>query len=92
MRALGATRGAIAALFFAEIIVLAAGGGLLGYVLGSLLAGRIGQQVFGSGIAFNLTLLPATLLLAAAVSLAGSAPSVWQAMRMEPATILREEA
>ncbi len=92
MRALGATRGVIAALFFAEIIVLAIGGGLLGYLLGSLLAGRIGQQVFGSNIAFNPTILPATLLLAVIVSLAGSAPSVWQAMRMEPATVLREGA
>jgi putative ABC transport system permease protein len=92
MRALGATRGVIAALFFAEVTVLAIGGGLLGYLLGSLLAGRIGQQVFGSGIGFNPTILPATLLLAILVSLAGSAPSVWQAMQMEPARVLREEA
>ena len=92
MRAMGATRGVIAALFFSEITLLALGGGLLGYLLGSLLASRIGQQVFGSTIAFNPTILPATLLLAVAVSLAGSAPSVWQATRMEPATILREEA
>lgn len=91
MRALGATRGVIAALFFAEILVLAIGGGLLGYALGSLLAGWIGQEVFGSGIAFNLAILPATLLLAIAVSLAGGAPSVWQAIRMEPASVLREE-
>ncbi len=92
MRALGATRGVIAALFFSEITLLALGGGLLGYLLGSLLARQIGQQVFGSNIAFNPTILPATLLLAVAVSLAGSAPSVWHAMKMEPATVLREEA
>jgi putative ABC transport system permease protein len=92
MRALGATRGVIAALFFAETTVLAMVGGLLGYVLGSFLAGQIGRQVFGSSIGFNPTILPATLLLAIIVSLAGSAPSVWQAMRMEPATVLREEA
>ncbi len=92
MRALGATRNTIAGLFFTEITLLALGGGLLGYFLGSLLAGRIGEQVFGSSIAFNPMLLPATLLLAVVVSLAGSAPSVWQAMKMEPATILREDA
>lgn len=92
MRALGATRGVIAGLFFAEIILLALAGGSLGYLLGSLLADKIGQQVFGSAIALNLTLLPATLLLAIAVSLAGSTPSIWQAMRMEPAAVLREEA
>ena len=92
MRALGATRNTIAGLFFTEITLLALGGGLLGYLLGSLLAGRIGEQVFGSSIAFNPMLLPATLLLTVVVSLAGSAPSVWQAMKMEPATILREDA
>ncbi len=92
MRALGATRGVIAGLFFAETTLLALAGGLFGYLLGSLLAGRIGQQVFGSGIPFNATILPATLLLAVAVSLAGSVPSIWQAMRTEPATVLREEA
>ena len=91
MRALGATRAVVAGLFFAETALLAVAGGLLGYLLGSLLAGRIGEQVFGSGIAFNFTILPATLLLAVIVSIAGSAPSVWQAMRMEPATVLREE-
>jgi putative ABC transport system permease protein len=92
MRAMGATRGAIATLFFSEITILALSGGLLGYLLGSLLARRIGEQVFGSGIAFNPTILPATLLLALAVSIVVSAPSVWQTMRMEPATVLREEA
>ncbi len=92
MRALGATRSVIATLFFSEIALLALAGGLLGYLLGSLLARRIGVQVFGSGIVFNPTILPATLLLAVAVSLAGSAPSVWQAMKTEPATVLREEA
>lgn len=91
MRALGATRITIAALFLTEITILALAGGLVGYLLGSLLAGRIGDQVFGSPIAFNPTLLPAALLLALIVSIAGSAPSIWQAMQMEPATVLREE-
>ncbi|MGC1781291.1 MAG: ABC transporter permease [Acidobacteriaceae bacterium] len=91
MRALGATRIAIAGLFFSEITLLAIAGGLLGYFLGSLLANRVGAQVFGSGIAWNPTILPATLLLAIVVSLGGGAPSVWKAMQMEPATILREE-
>ena len=92
MRALGATRIAIAGLFFSEITLLALVGGLLGYFLGSLLASRVGEQVFGSGIALNPTLLPATLLLAVIVSIAGSAHSVWKAMQMEPASVLREEA
>jgi putative ABC transport system permease protein len=92
MRALGATRIAIAALFFSEIVLLALAGGLLGYFLGSALASGIGKQVFGSGIALNPTILPATLLLAVLVSLGGSAPSIWRAARMEPASVLREDA
>ena len=92
MRAMGATRGIVAGLFFAETSLLAIVGSLLGYIFGSLLANRIGWQVFGSGIAFKPAILPATLLLTIAVSLAGSVPSVWQAARMEPASVLREEA
>lgn len=92
MRALGATRIAIAVLFFSEISLLALAGGLLGYLLGSALANGIGRQVFGSGIALNPTILPATLLLAVLVSVGGSARSVWRAARMDPASVLREEA
>lgn len=92
MRALGATRVTIAGLFLTEVVILALAGGLLGYVLGSLLAFRIGLQVFGSSIAFNPTLLPAALLMAILVSIAGSAPSIWKAIQMEPASVLREEA
>ncbi|HET9087564.1 MAG TPA: ABC transporter permease [Acidobacteriaceae bacterium] len=91
MRALGATRVTIAGLFFTEITLLALAGGIAGYLLGSVLALRISDQVFGSPISFNATLLPAALLLALGVSFAGSAPSIWQATQMEPATILREE-
>lgn len=91
MRAMGATRGIVAGLFFAETSLLAIVGSLLGYVFGSMLANSIGWQVFGSGIAFKPAILPATLLLAIAVSLAGSVPSVWQATQMEPASVLREE-
>jgi putative ABC transport system permease protein len=92
MRALGATRTVVAGLFLTEILLLALGGGLCGYLLGSLLANRIGLQVFGSAIGLNPTLLPATLLLAILVSVAGSAPSIWQAMQMQPASVLREDA
>lgn len=91
MRALGASRLAIGGLFFSEIALLALAGGILGYFLGSLLASRIGEQVFGSGIAMNPTILPATLGLAILVSLLGSAPSIWKATRTEPANVLREE-
>lgn len=92
MRALGATGATIASLFFSEAVVLAIGGGLLGFVCGSLLARHIGVQVFGSPTPVEPVILPLTLLLAAAVAMAGTAPSLWRAVRVEPAVVLREEA
>lgn len=91
MRALGASRGAVAGLFFTEIALLALAAGVLGYLFGSLLADRIGQQVFGSGVGAVPALLPATLLLMIGVSLAGSAPSIWRAAHTDPAAVLRED-
>lgn len=91
MRALGASRAAVANLFFAETTLLALLSGTLGYLLGSLLANRIGQQIFQSAIPFNPVLLPAALGLAVFVSLAGGAPSVIRTLRMDPAVVLRED-
>lgn len=92
MRALGATRASVANLFFAETAILALLSGTLGFLLGSLLANQVGHQVFSSSIPFNPVLLPAALGLAVFVSLAGSAPSVFRTMRMDPAAVLREDA
>ncbi|HEX4019946.1 MAG TPA: ABC transporter permease [Acidobacteriaceae bacterium] len=92
MRALGATRASVANLFFAETAILALISGTLGYLLGSLLANSVGQQVFSSAIPFNPVLLPAALGLAVVVSLAGSVPSVFRTMRLDPAAVLREDA
>ncbi len=91
MRALGASRAAVANLFFAETTLLALLSGTLGYLLGSLLANRVGQQIFQSAIPFNPVLLPAALGLAVFVSLAGGAPSVMRTLRMDPAAVLRED-
>jgi putative ABC transport system permease protein len=92
MRALGATGATIASLFFSEAAMLAIGGGLLGFAGGSLLARRIGVEVFGSAIPVEPVILPLTLLLATVVAVAGTAPSLWRAVRVEPATVLREDA
>ncbi len=92
MRALGATGATIVSLFFSEAAILAIGGGLLGFACGSLLASHIGVQVFGSATPIEPVILPLTLLLATAVAAGGTAPSLWRAVRVEPATVLREEA
>jgi putative ABC transport system permease protein len=98
MRSLGASKGAIALLFYSETGLLAVLGGLLGYLLGSGLAAWLGARIFagdgappGSSI-LNPVLLPVVVVLALAVAIAGSTPSIRTALQMDPSTILRADA
>ncbi len=97
MRSLGASKGAIALLFYAETGLLAVFAGGLGYLAGSGLAAWLGARIFrGDGGAAEgvliPVLLPVVVALALAVAIAGSTPSIRAALRMEPSTILREDA
>lgn len=96
MRSLGASKGAIAMLFYAETGILAVIAGGLGYLLGSGLAAWLGARIFaGDGAthvpALNPVLLPVVVALALVVAAAGSTPSIRTALRMEPSTILRAD-
>jgi len=96
MRSLGASKGAIALLFYAETGLLAIFAGTLGYLAGSGLAAWLGARIFagdgGSAAAvLNPVLLPAVVALALVVSIAGSTPSIRSALRMDPSAILRED-
>jgi putative ABC transport system permease protein len=97
MRSLGASKGAIAFLFYAETGLLAILAGSLGYLAGSGLAAWLGARIFrGDGGAPEAilipVLLPVVVALALAVAIAGSTPSIRAALRMEPSAILREDA
>jgi putative ABC transport system permease protein len=97
MRSLGASKGAIAVLFYAETGLLAVFAGGLGYLAGSGLAAWLGARIFrGDGGAAEgvliPVLLPVVVALALAVAIAGSTPSIRAALRMEPSAILREDA
>jgi len=100
MRSLGASRGGIALLFYAETGLLALMGGGGGYLLGSVLAAVLGAKIFagdGSGVTkhiavLNPVLLPVVLVLALVVAIAGSTPSIRSALRMDPASVLRGDA
>jgi putative ABC transport system permease protein len=97
MRSLGASKGAIALLFYAETGLLAVFAGGLGYLAGSGLAAWLGARIFrGDGGAAESVLipvlLPVVLALALVVAIAGSTPSIRAALRMEPSAILREDA
>ena len=89
MRALGAGRLSVAAIFVAEACLLALLGGAVGFLLGVALARQIGIAVFGSQIAVQPVLFPAVLILAILVTLAGSAVAIRRAIRFDPAVVLR---
>jgi putative ABC transport system permease protein len=97
MRSLGASKGAIALLFYSETGLLAVFAGSLGYLAGSGLAAWLGARIFAGdgGVAEAVlipVLLPVVVALALVVAIAGSTPSIRAALRMEPSAILREDA
>jgi len=97
MRSLGASKGAIAFLFYSETGLLAVFAGSLGYLAGSGLAAWLGARIFrgdggAAGAVLIPVLLPVVVALALVVAIAGSTPSIRTALRMEPSAILREDA
>jgi putative ABC transport system permease protein len=96
MRSLGASKGAIALLFYAETGVLALLAGVAGYLLGSGLAAWLGARIFsGDGAAsvavLNPVLLPVVVAMALVVAIAGSTPSIRAALHKDPSVILRAD-
>ena len=89
-KSLGATDARVATLLLLEAGVLALAGGIAGYVLGSVLAWRVGLAVLGASVGFHLVMLPVCLALALAVTLAGSALPLGRALKVSPAVVLRD--
>jgi len=98
MRSLGASRAAIALLFYTETGLLAVFAGVIGYLVGSGLAAYLGARIFvGDGPVvlagvWNPVLLPVVVGLALVVALGGSTPSIREALRLDPSTTLRASA
>jgi putative ABC transport system permease protein len=92
MKALGAGNFAVAALFFAEALLLALIGGTVGFAAGSLLARQIGQSIFNSKISIEPVLFPIILAIAVFVTFAGSAAAIRRAVKFDPVFALRGEA
>jgi putative ABC transport system permease protein len=92
MKSLGATAGTVAALFISEAGLLALGGGVLGFVLGELVAQEIGQAIFHSGVEITPVLLPVVMVLAVLVTVGGSAGAIRRALKLDPVVVLRGEA
>ena len=91
MKALGAGKVAVAAVFFAEATLLALMGGVVGFGAGELLAREIGQSIFNSQISIQPVLLPVILAIAVMVTFAGSAAAIRRAVGLDPVFALRGE-
>jgi putative ABC transport system permease protein len=89
MKALGAGRFAVAAIFFAEATLLALIGGLVGFVAGGALARQLGRSIFDSQISISPVLLPVILAIAVLVTFAGSAAAIRKAVGLDPVFALR---
>ncbi len=91
MKALGASKLAVASVFFAEATLLALLGGLAGFVAGGLLARQIGRSIFDSQIGIQPVLLPVVLVVAVLVTFSGSAAAIRRAVQLDPVFALRGE-
>lgn len=89
MKSMGAENGRIASLFLAEAGIMGTIGGILGYVVGLVLAYFIGQSVFGSQVAPSLFVLPVAMGIGVGVALLASLLPVRRATKVEPAVVLR---
>ena len=92
MKALGAGSISIASLFFAEALLLALIGGIVGFAGGALLARQIGRSIFDSQITVEPVLFPVILAIAVIVTFAGSAMAIRRAVKFDPVYALRGEA
>jgi len=90
MKALGGSIQKVVGLFLAEVGVLGAVGGILGYALGMVLSVWMGHRVFGTSISPRWEVLPATVILMLCVALAGALP-LRLLGNIRPAVILRGE-
>jgi len=91
MKAIGAGSGTIGFLLAAEQLLLAFVGGGVGYALGVVLARFLGEKIFGVAPEPSILVFIVILVLAACVTLLGSAIPLHRASRYEPAPILRGE-
>ncbi len=91
IKALGARRPTIAALFLGQAVLIALAGTLPGYLLGLLGARYLQQAIFGMPAALRPELFPIVLVLSLAVAAAGAAAALRGAVRLDPAPVLKGE-
>ncbi len=89
LKAIGAGNGTIQRLFQVEAFVMGAIGVIIGLILGFFLAQFLGKMVFHSAISFRLVVIPITITVSLFSALIASVLPVRQAVRIDPAQVLR---
>lgn len=89
MKAIGADRYQIGAIFIGETLIISIAGGVTGYLIGDQLAGIISRTVFNSSIISPLWLFPTAIISAFVVALAGSVAPLRRALLIEPVKVLK---
>lgn len=89
MKAVGADRLQISAIFVGETLIISVAGGVIGFLIGNQLAEIISRTVFNSAIASPLWLFPTAIVSAFVVALAGSVAPLRRALLIEPVTVLK---
>ncbi len=89
LRALGAKSNVIQRLFQMEALIMSAFGVVFGLVFGFLLAQFLGEMVFHSSISFRWIVIPITITVSLLSALLASVLPVRQAVRIDPAQVLR---
>lgn len=91
MRSLGGSISRVVTLFLAEAALLGATSGVIGYLIGIVLARWVGWRVFEALISPQWKILPLTIAMMTGIALAGALPLRLLA-KARPGAILRGEA
>ncbi len=87
-KSLGATDLRVGSILMLEASALGLAGGLGGYLVGSLMAWRLGVLVFGLPAVMHWVMLPIAVALALIVTLLGSALPIARGLKLAPVTVL----
>lgn len=91
MKAIGATGSDIRRFFMTEAALAGFAGSLAGYLVGTLAAEAVSRTAFGSFVPLNAAVVPGALVLGIAIALLATYVPVREAMKVDPAQILRGE-
>jgi putative ABC transport system permease protein len=89
MKATGADRIQISAIFLGETLIISLAGGVIGYMVGERIGMLISRTVFNSTIISPLWLFPTAIFSALVVALAGSVAPLRRALLIEPVRVLK---